>query len=110
MSENNIAKNGQEVGTAAYFETINKKSIMRGIFTDCRDHHYVDQLNAFSERIKNTLGEVYDDLKSYAKVLPYISEELRREIVKFVKGVDDELLIGLLADRIKNVLRRKGWF
>jgi len=89
MSEKNIGKNGQEVGTAAYFETINKKSIMRGVFTDCGDHHYVDQINGFSERIKSALEEIYDDLKSYARVLQHLPDECRREMVKFVKGVDD---------------------
>ena len=89
MSENNIAKNGQVLGSSAYFEELNKNCVMRGIFTDCRDYHYVDQLEAFSERIKGNLIEIYDDLKSYSRVLPYLPDEHKKELAKFIKNVDD---------------------
>ncbi len=82
MSENNIAKNGQAFGSAAYFEEINKSCVMCDIFTDCRDYHYCDQLDEFSERIKENLTEIYNDLKSYARVLPYLYDESRKEMVK----------------------------
>ncbi len=86
MSKERIGKNGRVVGTAAYFEELNKNSMFAGIFTNAGDHHYWDQLSGLA--VSDALNELCEDLKSHAQVLPYISENLRNETADFVKGID----------------------
>lgn len=88
MSKERIGKNGRVVGTAAYFEELNKNSMFAGIFTNAGDHHYWDQLSGLAGRVSDALNELCEDLKSHAQVLPYISENLRNETADFVKGID----------------------
>lgn len=88
MSKERIGKNGRVVGTAAYFEELNKNSMFAEIFTNAGDHHYWDELSGLAGRVSDALNELCEDLKSHAQVLPYISENLRNDTADFVKGID----------------------
>ena len=88
MSTERIGKNGLVVGTAAYFEELNKNSMMVGLFTDLKEHHYVDQLDLLAQRVSDALDEMCEDLKNCALMLPYFAESIRMETAEFVNGID----------------------
>lgn len=87
MSTERIGKNGQVVGTAAYFEELNTNGMFKWIFTDPKDHHYWDQLSGFADRVISALEEMHQDLKSNAQVLGYFSSDLLNETADFVQGL-----------------------
>ena len=87
MSTERIGKNGQVVGTAAYFEELNTNSMFKWIFTDPKDHHYWDQLSGFADRVISALEEMHQDLKNNAQVLGYFSSDLLNETADFVQGL-----------------------
>ena len=87
MSTERIGKNGLVVGTAAYFEELNKNSMFKWIFTDPRDHHYWDQLSGFADRVISVLEEIHQDLKNNAQVLGYFPSDDRQETIDFVEGL-----------------------
>lgn len=87
MSTERIGKNGQVVGTAAYFEELNTNGMFKWIFTDPKDHHYWDQLSGFADRVISALEEMHQDLKNNAQVLGYFSSDLLNETAEFVQGL-----------------------
>jgi len=88
MAEERVGKNGEAVGTAAYFEKLNRAWGTDRFFSDLRAHRYLEEANALAGRVNWGLDEMHRDLKNNALNLPYIPEGLRRETADFVKGLD----------------------
>lgn len=88
MAEERIGKNGEAVGTAAYFEKLNRAWGMDKFFPDPREHHYLAETDALAGRVNWALDELHRDLKDNALNLPYIHGDLRKETADFVRGLD----------------------
>ncbi len=83
-------KNGRYiVGDDEYFKDINEDTFLKVLMKNTSKADYSDTMNRVHKNIERAVDEVYNDLETHSRILRYLDERNRNELLEVVEGFDD---------------------
>ena len=79
MSKELIGKNGKIVGSAAYFQEMNRNCKIAEVVKVPKEYQYFDGCKELARSCKEIVSVIYQDVKKCADILAFLPEKDRQE-------------------------------
>ena len=89
MSRELIGSNGNIVGSERYFERLNREHFIGNLMRNPNGTEYYDCLRDTASQIRDTVQEIYEDLKKHIGIIRYIPRDDRENLIKVLLGLYD---------------------
>ena len=89
MSKEAVGQNGERIGSLAYWNKLNKSSVLSEVMHPNTPTDYYNAIRKAGERASNAIDMIYQDVSKKQGELRYISSAERNTLVKQIKGLYD---------------------
>lgn len=89
MSKELIGKNGKIVGSAAYFQEMNRNCKITEVMKVPKEYQYFDGCKELARSCKEIVSVIYQDVKKCADILAFLPEKDRQETAELAKAIGE---------------------
>ena len=89
MSKELIGKNGKIVGSAAYFQEMNRICKITEVMKVPKEYQYFDGCKELARSCKEIVSVIYQDVKKCADILAFLPEKDRQETAELAKAIGE---------------------
>lgn len=89
MSKQALGQNGLELGSAAYFSSINSGVLLSSFLSHQSGTNYYGALESIATEAMSIIATIYGDLQTHYGVIRYISNERRNRLSNLVTALSD---------------------
>lgn len=89
MSKELIGKNGKIVGSAAYFQEMNRNCKIAEVVKVPKEYQYFDGCKELARSCKEIVSVIYQDVKKCADILAFLPEKDRQETAELAKAIGE---------------------
>ena len=89
MSKELIGKNGKIVGSAAYFQEMNRSCKITEVMKVPKEYQYFDGCKELARSCKEIVSVIYQDVKKCADILAFLPEKDRQETAELAKAIGE---------------------
>lgn len=89
MSKEAVGQNGEKIGSTAYWNKLNKSTILSEVMHSSAPTNYYNAIRKAGERASSAIDAIYQDVSKKQGELRYISSGERNALVKQIKGLYD---------------------
>ncbi|WP_462426826.1 hypothetical protein [Anaerotignum lactatifermentans] len=89
MSKELIGKNGKIVGSAAYFQEMNRNCKIAEVMKVPKEYQYFDGCKELARSCKEIVSVIYQDVKKCVDILAFLPEKDRQETAQLAKAIGE---------------------